>query len=180
VQGRELISGGKPDVAAVHARIVAFLPRLRRFCRVLTGAQDRADDLVQATVERALQRIEQWQEGTNLESWMFRIARNMHIDQIRMQAGRGRHVDIDEAETVADRDALSGLEARSDLERVQGAMRTLPEEQRTLLSLVVLEEMSYREAAELLDIPIGTVMSRLARARRALDLALHGPAGTVQ
>lgn len=167
------ISVGMPDMAVVHARIVAFLPRLLRFCRILTGMQDRAEDLLQATVERALQRIDQWQEGTNLESWMFRIARNMHIDHIRSNAMRGASVEIAEAETVADRDMLVALEARSDLARIQEAMCSLSEEQRELLAIVVLEGLSYREAAEVLEIPIGTVMSRLARARRALDLALR-------
>ena len=168
-----MVSGETPDHVAVHARIAAFLPRLRRFCRVLTGAQDQADDLLQSTVERALLRIGQWQEGTSLESWMFRIARNMHIDQIRSAATRGPTAQLFEAESVAGADPLAALEARSDLMKVQTALRALPEEQRALLAIVTLDGLSYREAAEILEIPIGTVMSRLARARRALDIALH-------
>jgi len=159
--------------ADVRNRIVAFLPRLRRFCLSLTGKDDQADDLVQATVERALLRIDQWQDGSSLESWMFRIARNHHIDQIRAARSRGVSVDIEEAFDVQGEDGRDIVEGRSDLDAVRRALASLPDEQRSLLALVVMDGQSYKDAAAILDIPIGTVMSRLARARRALDLAIN-------
>lgn len=162
-----------PVTADVRNRIVAFLPRLRRFCVAVTGTAEGGDDLVQSTVERALIRIDQWQEGTSLESWMFRIARNMHIDMVRSNAVRGTVVDIDTVPDIAGDDGLAIVEGRSDMAAVQTALARLPEEQRSLLALVVLNGASYREAADVLDIPIGTVMSRIARARRALDAAIH-------
>lgn len=165
---------GIADRESVRVRIVAFLPRLRRFCTVLARNEDRGDDLMQATVERALARIDQWQPGSSLESWMFRIAQNIHIDEVRAQARRGTSVDIDEAIALVGEDGRAIVEGRSDLEKARSAMALLPDEQRALMALVVLDGRSYKEAAEILDIPIGTVMSRLARARQSIDRALHG------
>jgi RNA polymerase sigma-70 factor (ECF subfamily) len=162
------------DLQGVRPRIVAFLPRLRRFCAVLARNEDRGDDLMQATVEKALARIDQWQPGSSLESWMFRIAQNIHIDEARTQARRGTSVDIDEAMSLAGEDGRAVLEGRSDLDKARQAMAALPEEQRALMALVVLDGRSYKEAAEILDIPIGTVMSRISRARQSIDRALHG------
>lgn len=162
------------EMKGVRARIVAFLPRLRRFCAILARSDDRGDDLMQATVERALTRIDQWQPGTSLESWMFRIAQNIHIDEARSNARRGQRVDIDEAVSLAGDDGRIVVEGRSDLERARLAMAALPQEQRALMALVVLDGRSYKEAAEILEIPIGTVMSRIARARQTIDRALHG------
>jgi len=153
----------------VRSRIVAFLPRLRRFCHALASTPDQGDDLLQETVERALARVEQWQPGTSLESWMFRIARNIQIDKFRAQTVRGISVDIDDVHEMAGDDVLASLEARSDLAAARAAMAAMPQEQRELLALVVLDGQSYKEAAETLEIPIGTVMSRLARARRFVD-----------
>jgi RNA polymerase sigma-70 factor, ECF subfamily len=160
----------------VRPRIIAFLPRLRRFCMALTGSNDQCDDLLQETVERALTRIEQWQAGTSLESWMFRIAQNLHIDRIRAQGRRGQVVDVDEIANLAGDDGRTITEARSELAHAQAAMATLPEEQQILLALVVIGERSYKEAAEILELPIGTVMSRISRARSAIDLYLNGEA----
>lgn len=157
--------------------IVALLPRLRRFCLALAGSPDRGDDLCQATVERALSRSGQFIAGTRLDSWMFRIARNLLIDEARRVKTRGSEIDIDDAFDMGGEDGVQIVEGRSDLDRARQAMARLPEEQRSLLSLVVLEGFSYKEAAETLDIPIGTVMSRLARARRAIDLHVNGAAG---
>lgn len=162
------------DLQGVRPRIVAFLPRLRRFCAVLARNEDRGDDLMQATVEKALARIDQWQPGSSLESWMFRIAQNIHIDEARTQARRGASVDIDEAISLAGEDGRAVLEGRSDLDKARQAMAALPEEQRALMALVVLDGRSYKEAAEILNIPIGTVMSRISRARHSIDRALHG------
>lgn len=165
---------GNAEMESVRARIVAFLPRLRRFCTVLARSEDRGDDLMQATVERALTRIDQWQSGSSLESWMFRIAQNIQIDEVRAQGRRGITIDIDEAVSLAGDDGRVVVEGRSDLNRARAAMAALPDEQRVLMALVVLDGRSYKEAAEILDIPIGTVMSRIARARQSIDRALHG------
>jgi RNA polymerase sigma-70 factor, ECF subfamily len=153
---------------AVRDQIVALLPRLRRFCSAITRSADLGDDLTQATIERALSRIDQWRDGTKLDSWMFRIAQNINIDQARSRKTRGTSVDVDVLETVAGDDGREILESRDGLARVQAAMANLPEDQRALLALVAIDGQSYKEAAAILDIPIGTVMSRISRARATL------------
>jgi RNA polymerase sigma-70 factor, ECF subfamily len=160
----------------VKPRIIAFLPRLRRFCMALTGSNDRCDDLLQETVERALTRIEQWQEGTSLESWMFRIAQNLHIDDVRKGARRGQKVDIEQLAEISGEDGRTIVETRSELAHAQKAMAALPDEQRIVLALVVIDGRSYREVADILGLPMGTVMSRVSRARQAIDLYLNGKA----
>lgn len=169
--------GIAPQSVELHDGIVALLPRLRRFCLSLAGSHDRADDLCQAAVERALSRSDQFQAGTRLDSWMYRIARNLHIDQIRRVRTRGAEIDIEDSFDISGEDGVQIVEGRSDLDRARRAMASLPEEQRSLLALVVLDGLSYKEAAATLEIPIGTVMSRLARARRAIDLQVNGATG---
>lgn len=105
---------------------------------------------------------------------MFRIAQNIRIDQARAAKVRGVQVDVDELVTLEGEDGRATVEARSDLAAAQRAMAALPEDQRALMALVVLDGQSYKDAAEILDIPVGTVMSRLARARRAIDSYVHG------
>jgi RNA polymerase sigma-70 factor (ECF subfamily) len=158
----------------VRGQLVAILPRLRRFGVSLTRSQDKADDLVQAACERALRAEDQWQPGTRLDSWMFRIMRNLWIDEVRKSAGRGPHDELDESFDIAGEDGVRAMEVRSEIGAVEAAIHRLPEEFRSVLMLVCVEEMSYRDAADVLGIPIGTVMSRLARARRhiASDLGL--------
>jgi len=154
----------------VREEMVALLPRLRRFARGLTGVADQADDLVQAACERALTRIDQWQPGTRLDSWMFRIVQTIWLDDrraVKVRTGEGR-IDPEMAEDELAFDGGRGLEAHMTYEAVRAAMATLPEDQRAVLVLVCVEGQSYKEAAAALDIPIGTVMSRLARARAAL------------
>jgi RNA polymerase sigma-70 factor (ECF subfamily) len=151
----------------VRARIVAFIPRLRRFCGGLSESRHQGDDLMQATVERALSRIDQWQPGTSLESWMYRMARNIRIDRARADRVRGAGADVS-TDVLPSDDVLARLEARSDLDAVRAAMASLPAEQRELMALVVIDGQSYKDAAEILEIPIGTVMSRIARARRSI------------
>jgi RNA polymerase sigma-70 factor, ECF subfamily len=153
----------------IHSQLVAFLPRLRRFCHGLTGNADLGDDLLQATFERALSRIDQWQVGTNLEKWVFRLARNLNIDRLRAQRVRGVIVDIDDAHALAGEDALLRLECRSELDAVETALATMPVELREVLASVVLDGQTYRDAADMLGIPIGTVMSRLSRARKIIE-----------
>lgn len=149
--------------------LVALLPRLRRFARALTGAQDRADDLVQAACERALRAEARFVPGSRLDAWMFQIIRNLWIDGLRSgKASGGAHVPIEEAEEISDGDGKSRVESSLLLRKVREVIATLPAEQREVVALVCVEEMTYREAAEYLDVPIGTVMSRLARARRKI------------
>jgi RNA polymerase sigma-70 factor, ECF subfamily len=159
----------------LRGQIVALLPRLRRFCAALTRISDAGDDLCQATIERALLHTSQFEPGTRLDSWMFRIARNLQIDLARRNRTRGTEVDVDLAYDLAGDDGVAIVEGRSDLSRAQAAMARLPEEQRALIALVVIDGQSYRDAADALGIPIGTVMSRIARARRAIDLAVRSP-----
>lgn len=163
---------------AVRDQMIALLPRLRRFCTAITRSAELGDDLTQATIERALSRIDQWSDGTKLDSWMFRIAQNINIDQARSRKTRGISVDIDVLDTVTGDDGRDIVEARDGLARVQAAMAKLPEDQRALLALVAIDGQSYKEAADILDIPIGTVMSRISRARatlaRSFAVTAHG------
>jgi RNA polymerase sigma-70 factor (ECF subfamily) len=161
---------------AVEAELVALLPRLRRFARGLAGVPDQADDLVQAACERAISRIHQWTPGTRLDSWMFRIIQTIWLDQKRAQrvrTGEGR-VDADSplVEPELSVDGVREMEAQVTYDAVRRAMTKLPEEQRSVMMLVCVEGQSYKEAADTLAIPIGTVMSRLSRARTALSRLL--------
>jgi len=160
----------------IRTRMVALLPRLRRFACALTGDPEQGDDLVQETCLRALSRVEQWQPGTRLDSWMYRIAQNIWYDRVRASRVRGETVDIDAVETLAGTDGRDVAESRLTLQAVSAAMVRLPPDQRALVALVCVEGFSYKEAADIADIPIGTVMSRLARARRALHDMLNEPA----
>jgi len=162
------------DTRSARDQIIALLPRLRRFCMALTGSADAGDDLTQSTIERALGRIDQWRPDTRLDSWMFRIAQNMNIDAARTRARRGVHVDVESAHGLAGEDGRKVTETRAALARAQAAMAALPDDQRALMALVVVDGASYKEAAAILDIPVGTVMSRVARARAAIDAAVNG------
>jgi len=165
----------------IHSRLVAFLPRLRRFCHGLTGNADMGDDLLQATFERALSRIDQWQAGTNLENWVYKLASNLNIDRLRALRVRGVVVDIEEAFDLAGEDELARMEFRSELDAVNAAMADMPAELRQVIAAVVLAGQSYREAADMMEIPIGTVMSRLTRARKIIEQRVNrAPSGTVQ
>jgi RNA polymerase sigma-70 factor, ECF subfamily len=155
----------------IRHQIVALLPRLRRFAYALTGDSDRGDDLVQDTCVRALSKQEQWQVGTRLDSWLYRIAQNLWFDRIRAGKVRGDNVDIDSVENLPGDDGRSITESRSTLNVVAGAIDRLLPDQRILIVLVCVDGLTYKEAADVLEIPIGTVMSRLARARRALHEA---------
>jgi RNA polymerase sigma-70 factor (ECF subfamily) len=139
-------------------QIIALLPRLRRFARGLAKTVADSDDLVQAACERALARAHQWQPGTRFDSWMFRIVQTIWIDQMRARAVRGEADAIDPEAQPTD-ESVRRAEARMSLEAVQ----------RAVLMLVTVEGLSYKEAAETLDVPIGTIMSRLARARAAVQ-----------
>lgn len=155
--------------------LVALLPRLRRFALTLTGDLDRADDLVQQGCEKALLKQDQWQEGTRLDSWMYRILQNQHIDNLRGQGRRSAHLHEDSVGELADNESAALPERENMLGVVSNLIHELPEEQRTVMLLVAVEEHSYREAAEILEIPVGTVMSRLARARTRIMKMLEAP-----
>ena len=154
-------------------RIVALLPRLRRFAYSLTGDLDRADDLVQETCMRALSHASQWQSGTRLDSWMYRIAQNAWFDQRRAVKVRGEFVDIETQTDLAGSDGRQVIEQRQLLSAVSKKLSELSADQQMLVALVCIDGLSYKEAAEALKLPIGTVMSRLARARSALAQSLE-------
>jgi RNA polymerase sigma-70 factor, ECF subfamily len=159
---------------ADHPReeLIALIPRLRRFARVLTGNMADADDVVQASLEKAMRNIYQWQEGTRLDRWVMTIAKNMWLDDRRLARNRAPHDDIGELVSLSGDDGLDIVEQRDQDRSVRAAVDALPEDQRVLVGLVILEGYSYREAADLLDIPIGTVMSRLSRAKTVLSQQL--------
>jgi RNA polymerase sigma-70 factor (ECF subfamily) len=160
----------------IRVRMVAVLPRLRRFAYALTGNTEQGDDLVQDACLRALSRVDLWQPGTRLDSWMYRIAQNIWLDRLRANKVRGEVVDIDAmAAGMAGPDGRVVAESELTLQAVVAAMGRLPAEQRTMVALVCIEGASYKEAAEIAGVPVGTVMSRLARARRTLNAVLNQP-----
>jgi RNA polymerase sigma-70 factor (ECF subfamily) len=148
---------------------IQYIPRLRRYARALTGDRTRADDLVQDTLERALIKFHLWRPGSDLRAWLFTIMHNLFINQLRSQpAGMTAGLD-DEALPMAVRPTQSDwLEVRD----LQTAVLRLPEEQRAVLLLVGLEQMTYEETSGVLGIPMGTVMSRLSRGRERLRALL--------
>lgn len=162
----------------VKQQMVAILPRLRRFGYALTGNIDDGDDLVQAACERALGRLHQWRRGTRLDSWMYRIMQNLWIDQMRARKVRGQPEDPAILDSLPGTDGRRVTEATLMLEAVRQAVGQLPEEQRVVFALVAVDGYSYSEAAEVLDVPKGTIMSRLWRARqRVAELALEPAPG---
>ena len=153
----------------ISERIVELLPRLRRFARSLSRNQHDADDLVQSAVERAWRHLDQLKPGANLGSWMFGILKNAWIDDRRARTRRG---EVALPEDSGEHPAISPADTNASLWAVSEAMDKLPEEQRLAVALVLVEGMSYKEASALLDIPIGTLTSRLARGRTALAATL--------
>jgi RNA polymerase sigma-70 factor, ECF subfamily len=153
---------------AFRRDLVALVPKLRRFARSLVGSAQDADDLVQAACERALRNADQFVAGTRMDSWMYRIIQNLWLDDRRRTRTRGTAVDPDDAYLSDEGKAAQLPEDRMMLAQARLAMLTLPEGQREVLSLIAIEGLSYKETAEVLDLPIGTVMSRLSRAREAL------------
>lgn len=166
-------------IVDLRHQIVVLLPRLRGFAYSLAGSMDEADDIVQAACERALARLDQFQPGTRLDHWMFRIVKTVTIDRARRRKIRSTVALDDSTEEIGfDARIHEQAEARLALVAVQREIGRLPEEQRELLFLVAIEGMSYQDAATTLDIPVGTVMSRLSRARQRLAAALETPAGS--
>lgn len=160
----------------LHTEIANLLPRLRRFARSITFHREDADDLVQVALERALAHSDQWQAGSRLDSWMFRIIKNAWIDEVRSRVRRERvFAPEQEGEHVGDASAA----AHQDQLAIRKAVSLLSDEHRIVIGLVLVDGLSYKEAAEVLEIPIGTLTSRLARAREALQGLLSDQARTV-
>jgi RNA polymerase sigma-70 factor, ECF subfamily len=156
----------------IRLQLVTMLPRLRRFAASLTRNMAQADDLVQATCEKALRSADSFQAGTRLDSWLYRIMQNQWIDEMRKKKTQGVEQPVEEAFDVVGEDGARVTQARLAAGEVMQALDKLPDEQRSVVTLVCIEDLSYREVSEILDIPMGTVMSRLSRARRALADAL--------
>ena len=167
--GRIIHSYMSSAPAEISDQIVELLPRLRRFARSLSRNQHDADDLVQSVVERAWRHLDQLKPGANLGSWMFGIMKNAWIDNRRAMQRRG---EVALPEDSGEHPAVTPMDANASLWSVSEAMDKLPEEQRLAVALVLVEGMSYKEASELLEIPMGTLTSRLARGRTALAAAL--------
>ena len=148
--------------------LAALLPRLRRFAHALSRNPADADDLTQMTIERALRSKAQWEVGTRLDSWTYKIMRNLWIDTARSRGRKEKfEAPAEEAESIGE-DPTAAMEASADLKRVMDAMQRLPEEQREVVALILIEGFGYRETSEMLGLPIGTVSSRLVRGRTAL------------
>jgi RNA polymerase sigma-70 factor (ECF subfamily) len=162
------------SVQNVQEQIVALLPRLRRFARNLVRNPHDADDVVQIAVERALLRLDQWRSDARLDSWLFKIVRNAWIDEVR---ARGRRAKIFMPEEAGEQIGETSMEREIDRWSAETALGRLPEDQRLAVSLVLIEGLSYKDAAEVLEVPLGTLTSRLARGREALQAMLRLPEG---
>ncbi len=164
----------------LRTSLAALAPKLRRFALALTGSNADADDLVQSACERAMRRSDQLREATRLDGWMYGIMRHLWLDEARARRVR-RHDDLDHASTTIGTDGEAVAFGRISLGEVRRALALLSADYRCVLTLVCVDGLSYRDAAAVLDIPIGTVMSRLSRARRELQDRLHATkvSGTV-
>lgn len=153
------------------------IPRLRRYARALTGERSAADDLVQDTLERALNKFHLWRQGSDLRAWLFTVMHNVHVNQVRSRRSHGETLDYEAYPAAARATQGDTLEIRD----LDAALRRLPEEQREVLLLVGLEQFGYEEAARVLGIPVGTVMSRLSRGRERLRVLLgDAPAASLK
>jgi RNA polymerase sigma-70 factor (ECF subfamily) len=159
---------------AIELQIVSLLPRFRRFAIGLSGSVDEGDDLTQAACLRALEKYEQWKPGTRLDSWVFRIIHTIWLDRRKSSTSRLVGANTDALLEKAGPSVIDLIEAREGLRLAWTAISALPVEQREVLLLVAVEGFSYQEAADFLDVPIGTVMSRLARGRTAMAKSTRG------
>ena len=154
-------------------RVNELIPRLRRYARALTGERTAADDLVQDTLERAWVKLHLWRSGSDLRAWLFTIMHNVHVNQVRSRATTATlPLDDDMPDAPVRATQADMLEVRD----IDSALQRLPVEQREVLLLIALEHLSYQGTADALGIPIGTVMSRLARARDRLRIMLGADA----
>jgi RNA polymerase sigma-70 factor, ECF subfamily len=168
------VNGTEPTYDDLRKQLGQLIPRLRRFALTLTRSQVDADDLAQSTLERALTCLQQWERGTRLDSWLYRIAQNLWIDQRRAARLRGPTESADAAMLLTGEDGREINERQLMVRDAIRALASLPEDQQAVLALVSVEGLSYGEAAKVLNVPIGTVMSRLARARRAIAAHVLG------
>lgn len=153
-------------MADIHQRLEAEIPRLRRYARALARDASTADDLVQDCLARALAKLHLWHEGTDLRAWLFTILHNQHVNSVRRAVRAGASVEISDTEPMLTR--APGQDKRLELRDLDRALGELSEEQRAVILLVGLEGMRYEAVAEVLDVPVGTVRSRLSRGREAL------------
>lgn len=160
-----------PSEKKFRQDLVALLPRLRRFAMALCGSADVADDLLNNVAEKAIRSVRFYDASRRLDSWLFKIMQNAWFDMCKDSSKR-RYVELDDAAHPFE-DGRHTVESRDELRHVAAAFARLPEEQRAALALVVLEGFSYKEAASALNIPIGTVMSRLARGRAGIAAAVR-------
>lgn len=158
---------------AFERELLQLMPRLRRFARSLARDWADADDLTQVALERALKARDQWQAGTRMDAWMYRIIRNCWIDEARARSRRAQTFLDEEAGATIGSDGHARIELNAQMRDVDRAMATLPAEQREVIGLVLVEGLAYREAADILDIPMGTLTSRLTRGRQALARQLE-------
>jgi RNA polymerase sigma-70 factor (ECF subfamily) len=163
------------QTSSFEDQLSALLSRLRRFAHALSRDPADADDLTQATVERALRSRDQWQQGTRLDSWCYRIMRNLWIDTARARTRKNSREAPEEEGLSVGEDPREAMDAAVDLKSIMAAMSRLPDEQREIVALILVEGFGYREVSEMLGLPIGTVSSRLVRGRTAL-LAMVGEA----
>ena len=161
------------QLPAFEDQLTELLPRLRRFAHALSRNSADADDLTQATIERALRSRAQWEPETRLDSWAYRIMRNLWIDTARSRSRKSAREAPEEEGLCVGEDPRDSMDASLDLQRVMAAMARLPDEQREIVALILIEGFGYREVSEMLGLPIGTVSSRLVRGRTAL-LAMVG------
>ncbi|MEK6562566.1 MAG: RNA polymerase sigma factor [Candidatus Binatota bacterium] len=157
--------------------IATHIPQLRRYARALTGDYTAAEDLVQDTLERAWKRIGLWRLGSDLRAWLFTIMHNLHVNQLKADS---RQQGQPPEQATLDLSVRPTQEDRLELRDLNKALRRLSNEQREVLLLVGLEQMSYEEVAKVLGIPIGTVMSRLSRGRDQLRAMMEGSSAAPQ
>jgi len=154
------------------------IPRLLRYARALTRNTERADDLVQDTLVRALAKQHLWQAGTNLRAWLFTLMHNQNVNNVRYGIREGQNIDVEEMSNVLA--ATTDPTASRQLYELNRALSQLAQEQRQAILLVGLEEFSYEETASILNVPVGTVRSRLSRGRdqlrRLMDMPAKAPA----
>lgn len=162
---------------AFDAQLVAILPRLRRFAFSLAGNRSDGDDLLQGALTKALANSGQWKPDSRLDSWMFRIIQNHWIDTLRGRKRLSWHQPIEDAEELLVVDGQQSADKVLELKKLVRAMDDLNPEQRSVICMVGIDGMTYAQAAEVLDVPIGTIMSRLSRARAQLAKALLGDDG---
>jgi RNA polymerase sigma-70 factor, ECF subfamily len=162
------------DPALPHPELVAAIPRVRRYARVLTGEPSRADDLVQETLARAWEKRRLWAAGSDLRAWLFTIMHNVFVNQRATARRDAQNISLDDDDAPFDIPVRATQQLRVELIEILREVSRLPADQREVLLLAAVEEMRYEEIATMLAIPVGTVMSRLSRAREKLRRAVSG------